>query len=127
MQKRRADQSPDAIVFRSSQGQPQPMVRQTLRNVARKLLKWDVEITNHGFRSTLKDWCRANKFPMDWYEIQVDHVLGNKVGQAYGHDPLIEERRGMMEAWGQYCSQPAPEPHSADVVKLSEKRKRRSA
>ena len=26
-------------------------------------------------------------------DLQLDHVLGNKVGQAYGHDKLIEERQ----------------------------------
>lgn len=88
-----------------------------------RTLKRDDGITVHGFRSTLKDWCRANRFPMDWYEIQVDHVLGNKVGQAYGHDPLIKERRGMMERWGEYCSKPAPEPKAADVVNIADKRR----
>jgi integrase len=96
-------------------------------NVVKHLLKWEVKITNHGFRSTLKDWWRANRYPMDWYEIQVDHVLGNKTGQAYGPDPMTEERRGLMELWGEYCSRPAPEPHGGEVVRLSEQRKRRSA
>jgi integrase len=128
MQRRRADQSPDAIVFRSAhKGQLRPLQRTALSHLVQRLLNWEVKITNHGFRSTLRDWCRANKYPSEWWDIQVDHVLGNKTSQAYGPDKLLEERRGMMEAWGEYCTRPAPEPHSADVVKLSEKRKRRSA
>src|SRR5262249_27225781 len=85
--------------------------------------KWPIKITGHGFRSTLRDWCRANRFPGEWWDIQVDHKLGNKTSQAYGHDKLVEERRGMMELWGEYLSHPAPELKTDGVVNLAEKRR----
>jgi integrase len=90
VQKRRTSQSPDALVFPSSACIGAPLWRSTIYQFVQRSLKLDVEITVHGFRSTLKDWCRANRFPMVWYEIQVDHALGNKVDQAYGPDPLID-------------------------------------
>jgi integrase len=122
MQKRCTDWSDDALVF------PGPFSGKavTHSDVSHFILhcfKWETKITAHGLRSTLKDWCRVNEFPMDWYEIQVDHVLGNSVGQAYGHDTLLDQRRDMMEAWGEYCSTPAPEPKAGEVIPISSKRR----
>jgi integrase len=78
----------------------------------------------HGFRTTLKDWCRAKKKSMEWWKIQVDH-RGGKLDQAYGRDDLLDERRGMMEEYDRDCSpQPPPKPK---VVKISDERKRRTA
>lgn len=86
-------------------------------------IKWQDIVTAHGLRSTLRDWCRHNKFPSVWWEIQVDHRLGDKTSQSYGHDPLTEERRGMMEEWGEHCSKLSPEPKAGKIVKLSDKRR----
>jgi len=58
-----------------------------------------------------------------WWEIQVDHKLGDKTSQSYGPDQLTEKRRGMMELWGEYCSGPAPEPKTGKVVNLTSKRR----
>jgi hypothetical protein len=52
--------------------------------------------------------------------MQVGHVVGNKVAQAYARDQLLEQRRPLMEAWGQYCSQPAPEQLGAPTPLLIE-------
>ena len=53
---------------------------------------------------------------------QADHETGNKTDQSYGHDDLLEQRRGMMELWGKYCSKPSPATGSG-VVQLSDKRR----
>jgi integrase len=95
----------------------------TVLRVIDRTWKEDIEITTHGFRSTLRDWCRANRFPDVWWEIQVDHKLGDKTSQSYGPDQLTEKRRGMMELWGEYCSGPAPEPKTGKVVNLTSKRR----
>jgi integrase len=127
--RRRTNQSPDALVFPARHdGRPFKAANASTW-INTSAFKWETKITVHGFRSTLRDWCRANRYPPEWWDIQADHVVGNgnKASQSYGPDKLLEERRGMMEAWDEYCSRPAPEPQSADVVKLSEKRKRRSA
>lgn len=120
---RRLDRSPDAFVFPAKWAKDGMLNRPNFNQFIREQLGWEIDATNHGFRSTLKDWCRANKFPEAWYEIQVDHALGNKVGQAYGHDKLLDQRRGMMELWDEYCSKPAPEPKAGEVVNLSDKRR----
>jgi hypothetical protein len=95
----------------------------TLGEVIRRI-GWGKVTTPHGLRSTLRDFCRANRFPAEWWEIQVDHRLGDKTSQSYGPNPLTEERRGMMELWGKHCSKPAPElKATGKLLKLSDKRR----
>jgi integrase len=121
MEKRRIDQSPDAIVFRAQWSNNGMLNRANFNQFIRQQLGWGIHITTHGFRSTLRDWCRANQFPGEWWDIQVDHALGNKTSQSYGHDKLINHRHDMMEKWGKYCSKPAPE--AGAVVNLADKRR----
>jgi integrase len=137
MQKRRTDQSPDAIVFPSQNGKAYS--RGTLWAFLTRRMKWEIEITNHGFRSTLKDWWRVNGYPMDLWDIQTDHIAGSTVkrdllgkapdntDQAYGHDKFLDQRRRYMNLWGEYCSAPAPEPQpqtgTDNLVNLADKRR----
>jgi integrase len=125
MQKRRIDQTPDALVFPGQWSRKGGSLnRMNFNQFIPKQLKWEGPATLHGFRSTLKDWCRTQTdINEDWYEIQFDHALGNNTGQSYGHDLLLDDRRRMMERWGEYCSRPAPEPKAAEVVNLSDKRR----
>jgi integrase len=118
------DCSPDALVFPNSVNEPFNAVM-LARHMRAQMSKW-LPAKPHGFRSSLKDWWVANEFPIEWWEIQVDH-RGEKLKRRYGHDDQLEQRRGKMELWGEYCSKPAPEPQAGEVVKLSDKRKRRSA
>jgi hypothetical protein len=63
-------------------------------------------------------------FREELWLIQADHALGrNKSDRSYGHDKLVEERRVMMEEYGEFCTKPAPEPKADRVVKLSAKRR----
>jgi hypothetical protein len=46
--------------------------------------------------------------------MQVDHVVGeDDSDDSYGHDKMEEDRREMMEKWGEYCSS-EPEPSNAE-------------
>lgn len=67
--------------------------------------------TPHGTaRSSFKDWCRQhNRFPDEWSELALAHVNSDQTRAAYARGELLEERRGMMEAWGRYC-EPARSP-----------------
>jgi integrase len=124
MQRRRMDEAPDALVFPSPRGGEYEL--STCSQFVRNTLKWDAKVTVHGFRSTFVDWARANGFPSHLIDMQLDHVLGNKVSQAYGHDRMIEERRAMMRQWGGYCSRPAPVSAAGteNVLSLAKRRKK---
>jgi integrase len=113
------DCSPDAVVFPNSVNEPYDEA-QLARFMRDPMSRWNA--VPHGFRTSLKDWWMKNEFPMEWWEIQVDHRDG-----PYGKDDMLEERRGKMALWGEHCSKPAPEPKAGNLFNISDKRKRRTA
>jgi integrase len=133
MQKLRYDHSPDALVFPSARlGKDQtratePLGTQTLTRILREHFK--VDFVNHGWRSTLKDWClaRARKhcpeFTIEWWRMQVDHWEGvTQADKAYGPDRLLEERHIMMQAYDDFATTPPSEPKADNVVTLNKRR-----
>lgn len=61
-------------------------------------------VTNHGFRSTFRDWCgNRTSFPRELAEHALAHMIGDKAEQAYRRDDALERRRPMMEAWATFC------------------------
>ena len=56
----------------------------------------------HGFRSSFRDWCSENGYPRDLAERALAHTVQNKVEAAYHRTDLLEQRRPMMQAWGDY-------------------------
>jgi len=114
MEKMRTDPSPQAPIFPSHHKRWKQSHRrvgsQTLMRVARQLQpELGQEFTNHGFRSTLKNWWKS-RYPMALYELQVHHKEPGKTKQAYGSDDdALEERRPIMEEWDRYLNS-APRP-----------------
>src|SRR5262249_38061711 len=80
------DCSPDAVVFPSSINKPFQEA-ELARFMRDRMSKWR-PARPHGFRTSLKDWWRANEFHMDWWEIQVDH-RGDALKKAYGDNDLL--------------------------------------
>lgn len=79
--------------------------------------------TQHGTaRSSFKQWSLEHgRFPDEWSEIALAHVNNDQTRAAYARGALLEERRGMMEAWGQYCESPRSGGH---VVAITAKPRR---
>jgi integrase len=74
------------------------------------------DVTAHGFRSTFSDWAaERTAFPREVVEMALAHAIGNKVEAAYRRGDLFEKRRQFMDAWGRFCTMPAP---GAAVVSL---------
>jgi integrase len=62
------------------------------------------DVTTHGFRSSFRDWCsETTAYPSEVAEMALAHVVPNATEAAYRRGDLFEKRRGLMEAWGQYC------------------------
>lgn len=76
--------------------------------------------TPHGTaRSSFKEWARqANRFPDEWSELALAHVNNDETRAAYARGSLLDERRGMMEQWGQFC---LPLQAAAEVVPMKKK------
>jgi hypothetical protein len=115
-----ADCSPDALVFPNSVNEPynEAMLARFMRQ---QMSKWR-PARPHGFRTSLKDFWKANEFPMEWWDIQVDH-RGDTLKKSYGKDDMLEQRLGPMELYGEYCSKPAPTPKPSEVLKFLKKRR----
>ena len=56
----------------------------------------------HGFRSSFRDWCSEQHYPHDLPERALAHTIRNKSEAAYHRTDLLNERRPMMQAWGDY-------------------------
>jgi integrase len=131
MQQIRTDPSPQAPIFPSHHKRWVQSHRRvgsgTLLRVVKQLAPgFGEEFVNHGFRSTLKDWCQANGYPDSWYQEQVHHKEKGKVNQAYGQDDLLEQRRGMMAAYDAYLNtapQPAKDKEADNIIDLTNRRK----
>lgn len=59
----------------------------------------------HGLRSCFRVWVtERTDFDGDMAEIALAHNVGSKVRQAYDRSDMIEKRRGMMVAWGDFLT-----------------------
>jgi integrase len=133
---RPADQPPaDALVFPSTRnkviadGEFGRFLTETIggrgRDPALALWPPAANINPHGFRSTLRSWMRAKtSYRDELWKITTDQRINeNRTDDAYGHDKLLEKRRGMMEEWDAYLHEPAPEPkETGNIVNLTDRR-----
>ncbi len=58
--------------------------------------------TAHGFRSSFRDWCSEHNYSHDLAERSLAHLVKNKVEAAYHRTDLLEQRRTLMQAWGNF-------------------------
>ena len=64
----------------------------------------------HGFRSSFRDWCGETRPEgREVAERALAHIVRG-VEEAYARSDLLERRRPLMEAWGEWCSRPSSEP-----------------
>ena len=61
--------------------------------------------TAHGFRSSFRDWASENGYARDLAEKSLAHTVRNQTEAAYHRTDLLEQRRGMMQTWSDFCMQ----------------------
>jgi integrase len=89
-------------VFPGTHGD-KPLSNMALLMTLRRMNRAD--LTAHGFRSTFRDWtAETTDFPGEVAEAALAHAVGDRVEAAYRRGDLFEKRRGLMEAWGDYCT-----------------------
>ncbi|MCB1439947.1 MAG: integrase arm-type DNA-binding domain-containing protein [Nitratireductor sp.] len=65
-----------------------------------------LEYRPHGFRSSLRDWIEENtNTPYEVAEMVLAHVVGSKTERAYRRTDYLDQRRVLMEAWGEWVSE----------------------
>ncbi|MEM9496583.1 MAG: integrase arm-type DNA-binding domain-containing protein [Pseudomonadota bacterium] len=56
----------------------------------------------HGFRSSFRDWvAETQTVPFEVAETALGHVVGGSVERSYKRTDFLEQRRALMEKWGQ--------------------------
>lgn len=56
----------------------------------------------HGLRSIGRTWMAEQRVPFEVAELCLAHSVGSATVQAYDRSDLLEERRKVMQAWGDY-------------------------
>ncbi len=61
-------------------------------------------ITQHGFRSTFRDWSsECTSYDRNTCEMALAHAIGNAVEAAYRRGDLFDKRTRLMRDWADYC------------------------
>lgn len=93
--------APQAIVFPAPRGGQ--MSDMAFSALLKRMDRGD--ITTHGFRSTFRDWVgEATNFAREDAEMALAHTISSAVERAYRRGRALEKRRGLMDAWAQWCS-----------------------
>ena len=62
-------------------------------------------ITQHGFRSTFRDWAgETTAYPREVIEHALAHQLKDAAEAAYQRGDLLEKRARLMADWSKYCA-----------------------
>ena len=89
-------------VFPSSRGNGRPMSDNAIRS-ALQSLGYDSDVmTAHGFRTTASTLLNEQGWSPDAIERQLAHAPRDSVRAAYNRAQYLEERRRMMQSWGDY-------------------------
>lgn len=73
-----------------------------LTAVLRRMKRGD--ITQHGFRSTFRDWAgETTAYPREVIEHALAHKLKDKAEAAYQRGDLLVKRARLMADWSSYC------------------------
>jgi len=97
----------DSLVFPSTRDEVElsdMVLTSFLRRVKAHSDTPDRIATAHGFRSSFRDWCSEKGYARDLAERALAHTVQNKVEAAYHRTDLLEQRRGMMNAWAAFVS-----------------------
>jgi integrase len=102
---------PGRLIFPASHG---GTLSDTVATMALRRTAWTdaagEPVTLHGYRSTFRDWAAAATGHSDAVaEAALAHAVGDKVVAAYQRGDLFEKRRGLMEDWANYLTEPRPQ------------------
>ncbi len=89
-------------VFPSSRGDGRPMSDNTIRTALRTLGYDSGVMTPHGFRTTASTLLNEQGWSPDAIERQLSHMPKDQIRAAYNRAQYLEERRRMMQSWGDY-------------------------
>jgi integrase len=96
--------SDSEYIFASVSDKNRTMNRRIIYNSLVVPRQWlvDLKFGPHGFRATASTMLNQKGYRSDVIEKQLAHSSSNKVRASYNHADYLDERREMMEFWGNY-------------------------
>ena len=89
---------PEGLVFPAPSGKPISIATPS------KLMKdLGIPAVAHGFRASFRSWAADAGHVREVAEMALGHVVGGVEG-SYQRSDLLDQRRDLMEAWGQYVT-----------------------
>lgn len=72
--------------------------------LSKQLKRYNSEFTIHGFRTSFRTWGQEQtSFSDEALELSLAHSTGDSVRTAYARSDLLDIRREIMSAWGDFC------------------------
>ena len=72
--------------------------------LSKQLKRYNSEFTIHGFRTSFRTWGQEQtSFSDEALELSLAHSKGDSVRAAYARSDLLDIRREIMCAWGDFC------------------------
>jgi integrase len=100
------DSKPTDYVFTNGYGRA--LYEPAMRRQCRKIRP---DVSNHGFRSTFRDWCGdMTEHDSQTAELALAHKIKGVEGR-YRRKTALEKRRDLMARWAEYCE-------SGEVISL---------
>ena len=92
------------LIFPSPMKQGRPLSDMTFTQLLRRV-GLSESTTAHGMRTAFRMWS-AEKTRASWAacEAALAHRVGDSVAQSYMRSDMLDERRGLMESWGEYVT-----------------------
>lgn len=74
--------------------------------MSRHMERAELKARPHGFRSSLRDWIAEveTTTPYDVAETMLGHVVGGAIERAYRRTDYLDQRRTLIERWGQFIA-----------------------
>jgi integrase len=92
-----------------------PLSQHVMKNLMR-CMGYAGTATAHGFRSSFKDWSsELTAFSTEAIELALAHAVGDRTEAAYRRGDLLEKRRLLSQAWGDFCLGSAP-PAASNLI-----------
>ncbi|ACT13899.1 MULTISPECIES: tyrosine-type recombinase/integrase [Pectobacterium] len=108
------------LVFPGRNDITKPMSEASINQVLKRI-GYHGKATGHGFRHTMSTILHEQGYNTAWIELQLAHVDKNTIRGTYNHAQYLEQRRGMLQWYGDFID--GLEHGDARKVLKMEKRK----
>lgn len=92
-----------SLVFPGRNDITKPMSEAGINQVLKRI-GYHGKATGHGFRHTMSTILHEQGYNTAWIELQLAHVDKNTIRGTYNHAQYLEQRREMMQWYGDYIS-----------------------